>query len=140
MKKKERLRNIFSIVKSALFDLGNGFDTNTEKSRVMIPLFDKMLEMERILLENIPHKEKIISASAYVSGLEFNKLSGSLARKIEEEFSYLNRILAQYPIKTFDDYQKISAEHLALMVETLNRVCQRLKKFSRSNYALLRGI
>lgn len=96
--------------------------------------------MERILLENIPNKDKIVNASEYLSGLEFNKLSGSLKRKIVEELSNLNAITTQYPITTFDDYSQIGTEHLVQMVEILNRVCQRLKKFSLTNYALIRGI
>ena len=138
MKKKERLRNISFIVKAALFDLE--IEGQTEKFQMLISLLDKMLGMEKILLEDIPNKDKIISASEYLSGLEFNKLSKSLARKVEEEFSQLNSILKQYPIKTFDDYRQISTEHLSQMVEILNRICQRLKKFSRTNYAIIRGI
>lgn len=107
---------------------------------MVISLLDKMLLMEQVLLKDISNKDKIISASEYLSGLELSKLSESIARKIKQEFSHLNGILRQYSIKTFDDYSQISTDHLIQMVEILNRICQRLKKFSCTNYALIRGI
>ncbi|MCB0439610.1 MAG: hypothetical protein KDD20_12795 [Mangrovimonas sp.] len=96
--------------------------------------------MEKILLKDIPNKDKIISASQRLSGLELHKLSVPIKRKFKQELSHLNSIITQYPIKTFDDYELISIAHLQEMVDTLMRICQRLKKFSCSNYALIRGL
>lgn len=86
-----------------------------------------VMAMERILSEDIPKQAKVISASQQLFGLELTKLSARVRKAIEKEFIFLNSILAQYPIKTFDDYSQISSTHLAQMVLALTRVCQILK-------------
>lgn len=103
-------------------------------------LLERALTMEGILLSDKNNIDKIIGASHQISGLELSKLSAPMSRKINKEFVYLNSILTQYPIKTFEDYQLISVAHLQEMVNTLTRVCQQLKKFSCSNYAIIRGL
>jgi flagellar biosynthesis/type III secretory pathway chaperone len=106
----------------------------------MARLFDKMLAMEEILLTELPYKDKITSASQQLSGLELTKLSASISRKIKQELAYLNSIVTQYPINTFNDYELMNVPHLHEMVDTLMRICQRLKKFAQTNYALRQGL
>jgi len=106
----------------------------------MTRLTERMLAMEKILVAEVPNTEKIISASQQLSGIELNKLSESIKRKINHEFLFLNSILAQYPIKTFEDYNLIIPRHLEQMVAALKRICQQLKKFAHTNYALRQGL
>jgi hypothetical protein len=99
----------------------------------MIPLLIKVLAMEKILVGELPKKEKIIQASQQLSGLELNKLTARVLKKVEREFVELNAILNQYCIKTFEDYSQISGRHLDTMLRGLNRVCWMLKKFHTAN-------
>lgn len=94
----------------------------------MTPLLDKMLKMERILLESMPKNDKVIKASEQLSGLEITGISTSVRKNMNRELIFLNSILTQYPIKTFDDYRQITSQHLEQMIQALSRLCQTLKK------------
>ena len=87
----------------------------------------KILAMERILADDMPKENKVIRASQQLSGLELTKLSARIRKKIEKKFIFLNSILMQYPIKTFEDYGQIIPEHLEQMIQTLSQICQILK-------------
>ncbi len=96
-------------------------------------LSEKVTGMEKILLADLPRADKVIKASQEISGLEFNKLTTSVNRNIERQFVFLNTILKQYPIQTFDDYAHIAPAHLDQMIQGLKRVCRLLKKFAEKN-------
>lgn len=93
----------------------------------MTLFLSRIMKMERLLGEDIPKQDKVIQASQQLSGLELTKLSVQMRKKIEKEFIFLNSILSQYPIKTFEDYRQISLKHLEQMVQALARICQNLK-------------
>ncbi len=94
----------------------------------MMLVVSKALAMEQILLEDIPKGNKVINASQQLSGLELNKLNAVARKNIEKELIFLNSILTQYPIKTFDDYHQITPKHLEQMIQALSRICQILKR------------
>ncbi len=94
----------------------------------MMLVVSKALAMEQILLEDIPKGNKVINASQQLSGLELNKLNAVARKNIEKELIFLNSILTQYPIKTFDDYHQITLKHLEQMIQALSRICQILKR------------
>lgn len=94
----------------------------------MKPLLARMNEMEKILLDHMPKNDKVIKASEQLSGLEITALSASVRKNMNRELIFLNSILTQYPIKTFDDYSLISSQHLEQMIQALCRLCQILKK------------
>jgi hypothetical protein len=84
--------------------------------------------MERILLDNLPKNDKVIKASEQLSGLGITTISGTVRKNMNRELIFLNSILTQYPIKTFDDYRQITSLHLEQMIHALSRLCQILKK------------
>ena len=96
-------------------------------------LSEKVIGMEEILLSEMPRAERVVKASQKLSGLEFSKLTISVRRNVERQFAFLNTILKQYPIQTFDDYRQITPTHLDQMIQGLKRVCRLLKKFAESN-------
>ena len=96
-------------------------------------LSEKAMEMEKVLLSDLLKADKVIKASQKISGLEFNKLTLSVSGNVERQFAFLNTILKQYPIKTFDDYAQITPAHLDRMIQGLKRVCRVLKKFAEKN-------
>ena len=96
-------------------------------------LSEKVMKMEKILSADLPKADKVIKASQRISGLEFNKLTTPVSRNIERQFAFLNTILKQYPIQTFDDYAQIVPAHLDQMIQGLKRVCRLLKKFAETN-------
>lgn len=94
----------------------------------MTPMLDRMLMMERILLDNLSKNDKVIKASEQLSGLEITGISSSVRKNMNRELIFLNSIVSQYPIKTFDDYRQITSQHLEQMIQALSRLCQVLKK------------
>jgi hypothetical protein len=94
---------------------------------------EKVMKMEKVLLADLPKADKVIKASQKISGLEFNKLTTPVRRNIERQFAFLNTILKQYAIQTFDDYAQIAPAHLDQMIQGLKRVCRLLKNFAEKN-------
>lgn len=96
-------------------------------------LSEKAMNMERILLDDLPKVEKIIQAAGAISGLELTKLTTSVRRNIERQLVFFNTLLQQYNIKTCDDYIKIAPAHLDKIIQMFKRVCRLLKKFAETN-------
>jgi uncharacterized Fe-S cluster-containing MiaB family protein len=82
-----------------------------------------MLKIMTILDEKIPKKDKVIKCFNATSGLEISALSSDQKNSIYKQISASNRILKQYPIKTYDDYALISDNHLNKLLKNIKQVC-----------------
>lgn len=96
-------------------------------------LSEKVMNMERILLDDLPKVEKITQAAGAISGLELTKLTTSVRRNVERQLVFFNTILQEYNVKTCDDYIKIASVHLDKIIQMFKRVCRLLKKFAETN-------
>jgi len=82
-----------------------------------------ILKYMTILNENIPKKDKVIKCFSVISGIDISSLRSDQENNINKQLIAINRILKQYPIKTFDDYALISDNHLNKLLKNIKQVC-----------------
>ncbi len=69
-----------------------------------------------------PLWKRTVEALTCFKGLDITHLPTRWRKRLDRKLAQINRIVARYPIETWDDYQKISAEDLArieLLVKNL---------------------
>ena len=59
-----------------------------------------------------PQWKRTQEAMVCFKGLPLDHLPQKLRRRIDAHFAWINSILERYPLKTWDDYQKVSAADL----------------------------
>ena len=92
----------------------------------MNDLLTRLLAIEEILYQSMPGKEAIISSLQKLSGLNLTILTPSIRKTLEDNLVNINQILQQYDLKTWDDYDKISIEHVRTLFSSLLLLCQTL--------------
>ena len=86
-------------------------------------------EMDKILDSKGKQIEIIIESLKKMTQIERAKLDKSTKNFLYSNIGTINHILKQYPIKTFDDYEKISSVHLTEMLLCIIRINSALHGF-----------
>ena len=93
----------------------------------MNALFERVNLIEEILDKPFSKQAKVIRSMQQFSGLDLTNLSSEIKAILETQLVRFDEILSQYKIKTFDDYQKISKEHLKDLIVIMRNLCQDLR-------------
>ncbi len=94
----------------------------------------KVVEIEQILLNDLPNKDKVIAILKQLSGLELTQLSIRAKKNVEYNLVLLNKILQKYSLTTFGDYEKINKTDLDEILNHLKNICISLHKLVHSKY------
>lgn len=98
----------------------------------MIDFLSKLAGIEKIFVDNLSKKDKIIAILKQLSGLELTQLSTKVRKDVKYNLILSNEILRKYPLTTFDDYEKINGTDLDEILKYLYNIYIALRKFSRS--------
>jgi len=82
-----------------------------------------LLTYATILDEKLSKKDTIIKLLNITSGFDITVLSAEQKNAISTQLLAMNRILAHYPIKTYDDYALLSENHLNKLLKSLKQLC-----------------
>lgn len=88
----------------------------------------RMIDIIKILNGNLPKHEKIVQACKRLSGLDMTHATPISKRSIGEYLHEMNNVLSPYDtvLKTWEDYQLISDEHLNKILKNIKRLCKKL--------------
>jgi len=86
-------------------------------------------EMDKILDSKGKQTEIIVESLKKTTQIDRAKLDKSTKNFLDRNIGAINHILKQYPIKTFDDYEKISSVHLTEMLLCIIRMTSALHGF-----------
>ena len=84
---------------------------------------DLSLKYIAILDEKLSKKETIMKLLTITSGFDITELSAEKKNVISARLLAMNRVLGQYPIKTWDDYALLSEKHLNKLLKNLKQLC-----------------
>ena len=74
---------------------------------------------------DIPQWKRTQAGMMCFKALRFDGLSRKLQRRIDRNFARINEVLARYPLKTWDDYQQISAADLTAIEKLIDSLIGR---------------
>ena len=97
------------------------------RGRILLELLSRVTRMEEVINRPYTKKHKIIVALDKLSGLYLDELTRRVVKIIESNLAAINVILSHYPIKTFDDYDKIKEPHLNDMVGVIKNMCTKIR-------------
>lgn len=105
------------------------FIKSSLKDRLSMELQTRIAEIEKILKENAPKKDKIIKSYEALSGLNLTSLDLATQNKLKQNLVAGNKVLSQYPILTFDDYKLISEIDMDRLLTLMKKNYKCLRKF-----------
>jgi len=93
----------------------------------MNDLSQRLIKMQRAFNSKQPTHQRYRNAMcAATNQLVLSDLTPSIRKALEQQLVASNNILQQYPIKTFDDYQIISEQHMEKLLGYAKKVYQLL--------------
>ena len=91
----------------------------------MRDLTQRLAKMQLALNSKQPtHKRYQEAMCAATNQLVLNDLAPAMGKALEQQLVASNYILQQYPIKTFDDYQMISDQHMQKLLGYAKKIYQ----------------
>ena len=84
----------------------------------------KVLQVTTVFKKEIPQYKKIIFACQCLSGLDITNISQTTKDYLYDHLNKTNRIISQYPIHEWEDYQLISDMHQNKMLKSFENLCR----------------
>ncbi len=76
----------------------------------------------RLDATDAPQWKRTHEAMMYFKGLKLTPLPRRWRGRVEKAFAQVNQVLAKYPIETWDDMQKVSAEDLSRIDQLITAI------------------
>jgi hypothetical protein len=93
----------------------------------MCDLTQRLLKMQQAFHSKQPAYQRYKDAMcAATNQLILSDLTPMMRKELEQHLVASNHILQQYPIKTFDDYQMISKQHMKQLLDYAKKIYQSL--------------
>lgn len=86
-------------------------------------LVQRLLKMQEAFNSNkLPHQKYHDSMAAGIDKLSLSELPLALRKQLMSYLSAIKQIVENYPIETFEDYQRISSTHLDEMMAYAKKI------------------